>query len=73
MKFLESFVPNGRTRAKLTIVCLVVNFAIAILGISMKADMTDLGAGLSMLNAPLYAYILAQSIRPSKVDQNEQK
>jgi hypothetical protein len=68
----KNFIPNGRTRAKLTVVCLTANFLIAILGLILKSDMSDLGTGLSLLNSPLYIYILGQSIRPSKVEVEEQ-
>jgi hypothetical protein len=68
MKFLNNFVPNGKTRAKLTVCCLIANFALAGLGIIMKSSITDLGTGLALLNSPLYVYILAQSIRPSKIE-----
>ena len=68
MKFLNSFVPNGRTRAKITIVCLGINFAVVILGLFLKSDISDLGTGLALINGPLYVYILGQSIRPSKIE-----
>jgi len=69
MKLLQGFIPNGRSRAKLTIACLIANFAIAIVGIILKSDMSDIGTGLALLNAPLYTYILGQSIRPSKIEE----
>jgi hypothetical protein len=31
-------------------------------------DLSDLGTGLALLNAPLYAYIIGQSIRPSSIE-----
>jgi hypothetical protein len=67
MKFLNNFIPNGKTRAKLTICCLIANFIIVLIGILHDADISDLGTGLALLNSPLYIYILGQSIRPSKV------
>lgn len=69
MKFLNNFVPNGKTRAKITVSCLIANFSIVVLGLFLKADISDLGTGLALINGPLYVYILGQSIRPSKVTE----
>lgn len=71
MKIFNNFVPNGRSRAKLTLVCLALNYIIVTVGIIKGSDLSDLGTGLALLNAPLYAYILAQSIRPSKVQVDD--
>ena len=66
MKLTKRIIPIGKTRVKLTITCLAANFIIAGIGLYLKADLSDLGTGLALLNGPLYAYILGQSIRPSK-------
>tara|TARA_R110000824_G_scaffold252912_2_gene441753 strand:+ start:985 stop:1221 length:237 start_codon:yes stop_codon:yes gene_type:complete len=59
---------KGMTKSKrfrITIAVLVANFAIFMYGIFKGADLSALGTGLSLLNAPLYAYILGESYRPS--------
>ena len=59
---------SGMTKSKrfrLTIIVLVANFAIFMYGIYKGADLSSLGTGLSLLNTPLYAYILGESYRPS--------
>lgn len=68
MSILHKFVPNNKTRVKITIACLAANFLIAAYGVHKGTDMSDLGTGLAMLNGPLYIYILGESIRPSKVE-----
>ena len=52
-------------RFRLTILVLAMNFAIFTYGIYSDSDLSSLGTGLSLLNAPLYAYILGESYRPS--------
>jgi len=52
-------------RFLLTIIFLTINFIIFIVGMIMKSDLTALGTGLSLVNAPLYAYIIGQTIRKS--------
>jgi len=64
-------VPNGKSRAKLTILCLATNYLIVVVGLFLKSDISDLGTGLALLNSPLYIYILGQSIRPSKVVEEQ--
>lgn len=58
-------------RFLLTIIFSAVNFAMFILGILLKADLTALGTGLSLINSPLYAYIIGQSIRKSDSEQQQ--
>lgn len=53
-------------RLRLTWFALACNFILFGIGIIKSADLTSLGSGLAMLNAPLYAYIWGESIRPSK-------
>ena len=59
-------------RFRLTILVLAMNFAIFVYGIYKGADLSSLGTGLSLLNAPLYAYILGESYRPSKSKPSEE-
>lgn len=53
-------------RFVLTVVFSALNFAIFGVGMFLKTDLTALGTGLSLINAPLYAYILGQTIRKSE-------
>ena len=71
MNLFNNFVPNGKSRAKLTILCLATNYLIVVVGLFLKSDISDLGTGLALLNSPLYIYILGQSIRPSKVVEEQ--
>jgi hypothetical protein len=65
MKLLDKFIPDKKTRLKLTICSLIANFIIVVIGLLHEASITDLGTGLALLNAPLYAFLLAETIRPS--------
>jgi len=58
-------------RFRLTILVLAMNFAIFTYGIYSDADLSSLGTGLSLLNAPLYAYILGESYRPSSAKSSK--
>jgi hypothetical protein len=44
----------------------VINAIIFCFGIYSDTDLTALGAGLSMLNAPILVYVLGDSYRPSE-------
>jgi len=46
---------------------LICNFLIFLYGIYKGTDLQALGTGLSMLNAPLYVYLVAETYRPSGV------
>ena len=59
-------------RFRLTILVLAMNFAIFVCGIYKGADLSSLGTGLSLLNAPLYAYILGETYRPSNKKKSEE-
>jgi hypothetical protein len=52
-------------RLKLTLGCLMINFMIVSFGIIQLADLMALGTCLAMINAPLYAYVFAETIRKS--------
>lgn len=52
-------------RLRVTLIALTCNFILFGLGIYMGADLTALGAGLAMLNAPLYGYLWGETSRPS--------
>jgi len=53
-------------RLHLTIKLFIANFIICGFGIYMKSYLSALGAGLALLNAPLYAYIFGETMRPSE-------
>lgn len=71
MEIFKSITPKSQSRTKLTVMCLLLNYVIVMFGIWKGADLSDLGTGLALLNSPLYVYVLGQSIRPSKIDDNE--
>ena len=53
---------------------MVTNFLLFGLGIILKSDLAALGAGLALINAPLYGYIFGETIRPSnKVKDKKQQ
>lgn len=56
-----------RTRLKFSIVVIIANFIIGIIGMILGADLTALGVFLAMANMPLYTYVLGQSFAPTKV------
>jgi len=35
------------------------------MGLILKADLSDLGAGLALVNTPIVTFIIGDSIRPS--------
>jgi len=51
----------------MTIVFLMLNFILFAVGMYFKVDLTSLGTGLSLVNAPLYVYILGETFRKSEV------
>ena len=54
-------------RLKLTLIALACNFILFGIGIFKGTDLTALGAGLAMLNAPIYGYLWGETSRPSGV------
>lgn len=52
-------------RLKIAIVFAIINVVIFIFGIQKGVDLSALGTGLSLINAPIYAFILGDSFRPS--------
>lgn len=57
-------------RLKSAWIVLGLNMTLFGLGIIKGAGLTDLGAGLAMVNAPVLIYILGESFRPSKIDKD---
>ena len=58
-------------RLRIVITALVLNFIIFGFGVFKGADLSDLGIGLAALNAPLYAYVLSETWKPSKQNKDE--
>ena len=76
MTFVDRIVPTKQTRLKLTIICLIINYAIILYALHKGGiTITDIGTGLALLNAPLYGYILGQTFKPDRqpIESNEQK
>ena len=57
---------TGRTRLKMCVAAFVINSVIFLTGMIMKADLTALGAGLSMVNVPVISYVVGETKRESK-------
>ncbi len=57
-------IANSKRLRSITI-CLGLNFVLFTLGIFKGADLAALGAGLALLNTPLYLYIYGETARPS--------
>jgi hypothetical protein len=53
-------------RLKITIICLVVNFMMVVMGIAHQVDLTALGTCIALINTPLYAYIFGETVRKSE-------
>jgi len=52
-------------RLRITIAGLVVNFITVWVGIYHGVDLNALGVCLSLINAPLYVYVMGDTIRKS--------
>jgi len=52
-------------RLRFSIIVIIANFIIGIIGIKYGADLSALGTFLLLANSPLYVYILGDSYRPS--------
>ena len=57
--------PNSK-RLRITMAGLLMNYIMFVIAMWRGADMSDLGAGLALLNSPLYVYIIGESWTPSK-------
>lgn len=53
-------------RLKFSMFAFCVNALIFIYGLHKEVDLSSLGVGLSMLNAPLVAFVTGDTIRASK-------
>jgi len=52
-------------RLRFSVIVIIVNFIIGAFGIYHNTDLQALGMFLAMSNAPLYAYVLGDTYRPS--------
>lgn len=64
-KYFKTITP--RTRLKFSIIVTIANFIMGIIGMILGTDLTALGVFLTMANTPLFAYILGQSLNPTKI------
>lgn len=53
-----------------TTIALGVNFFLILIGILKNVDLSSLGTAIAMINSPLYAYVLGETIRPSGLKKN---
>ena len=51
----------------------VVNTILFAVGMATNTDLIALGTGMTMLNAPVYAYILGESLRKSRQEKSQVK
>ncbi len=65
MKVLTRMLPTEQRRMKISLITLAANFLIFFYGIYNGADLSDLGTGLSLVNSPIIAFIIGESIRPT--------
>ncbi len=57
------FIENKRQKTALLITLL--NFIVFIIGLFKGVDLTALGAGLALINAPIMTYIGGETVRPT--------
>lgn len=65
----KSLIKNPSTRLRFSIWVIIANFILGVIGMLLGADLTALGVFLGLANAPLYAYILGSSFKPSVVPE----
>jgi hypothetical protein len=58
-------IPNSK-RLRFASVAFSVNIGVVLFGIYFGAELVALGTCLSLVNAPVYVYILGDSFRPSE-------
>lgn len=63
-KKIEMRIPKSKRLRGMSI-ALAVNFITVWAGMYLDSDLTALGTCLSLINAPLYIYIMGDSYRPS--------
>lgn len=59
-----------RTRLKFSIAVIIANFILGIMGMFLGSDLTALGVFLAMSNAPLYVYVLGESLKPTRIPES---
>ena len=65
MSLVKSILPSEQRRMKLSLLSMLINYALFTIGIFKGVDFSDLGAGLAMVNAPILTFLIGESIRPT--------
>ena len=58
-------------RLRFSALAMIANYIIFAFGIHRGADLSALGAGLALINTPLFAYVMGDTIRASKKNCDE--
>jgi len=71
MNILKAVLPVEQRRMKIGLATLAINMIIFILALFLKPDVdfTDLGGGLALIDVPILAFIIGESIRPTQTPQ----
>lgn len=56
-------IKSKSTRLRFSVYVIIANFLFGIFGIFMKVDLVSLGTFLSLVNSPLYIYVIGRSYR----------
>lgn len=66
---MTGYLPKSK-RYKATVLFLGINFITFWIALFFsETSMTELGLGLAAINAPLYAYLYGETVRPSKEEE----
>ena len=60
-------------RLMIAVAMLILNFIIFGVGMYLNKDLTALGTGLALINAPLYGYLFSETTRPSGMAKKSQE
>lgn len=66
MNVLNSVLPTEQKRMKIGLATLAINTIIFVVALFVKPDVdfTDLGGGLALIDTPILAFIIGDSLRP---------
>ena len=53
-------------RMKVAMMAMAINYVLFAYGIHKGIDLTDLGSGLAMTNAPILVWVLGETFRPTQ-------
>lgn len=62
---MEKIKMSASKRLKITVFAFIVNVLLFWYGMYKSSDLTSLGAGLAFINAPIMAYLGAETVKPS--------